>query len=361
MKRRNLKKDEDEKLINVVFTSVGGEIIPGIIDSLRSESSYDFHIIGVDMKENAVGRQLVDEFYTVPGGLDDDYIPRMLEIVNTEDVDIVIPLSDQETLSLSQHKQDLLSNGSKVLTPDGQKVKVASDKGSMLEFLDRKGVEVPEYYIPESFSELDKAVSELGYPEKDVVIKPRRQRAARGFWILSDEREPRDLVLNEKCLQMFPYKHIRKMLKNGDEFPELVAMQYLKGDDFNVDCLSIDGESVYEIPIKRIEPSAGPVQVGEITHDTRAQKMAKEICDAFEFELNTNVEIAYRDSTSKGKPLVYEINPRISGPIAVHRQAGVNLLLYGILSALGKEIPKNKDFKEIRFHRCWQEIYFEEE
>lgn len=343
--------------ITAIITSCGGEIIPGIIDCLRSEPEYDFEIIGVDMDNDAVGQRFTDAFYTVPGGLDDEYIPRMREIVEAESVDIIVPLSDQETRSLSKHKDLFKAAGAEVLTPSGESVEVSSDKGSMLEYLDDNGVSVPEYRLPDSFDELDRAVSELGYPEKNVVMKPRRQRAARGFWILSNERSTQDLVMNEKSLQTLPYESLKELLADKSNLPELVVMEYLEGPDFNVDCLSVNGSTCYQIPIQRVKPDAGPVQIGETTHDTRVQQMAKEICDTFEFEYNTNVEVAYPTDRQEGEPLVYEINPRVSGPIATHKAAGVNLLLYGILAALGHNIPMNNDFEEIRVHRCWQEIY----
>ncbi len=343
--------------ITAIMTSCGGEIIPGIIDCLRSEPDYDFKIIGVDMDDDAVGQRFADAFYTVPGGLDEQYIPRMREIVETEAVDVIVPLSDQETRSLSKHKNVLQTAGAEVLTPDGEAVEISSDKGSMLKYLDDHGVSVPEYRLPDSFEELDEAVAELGYPEKKVVMKPRRQRAARGFWILSDERSTQDLVMNEKSLQTLPYESLKRLLTDKPSLPEVVVMEYLEGPDFNVDCLSLDGETEYQIPIRRVKPDAGPVQIGETTHDKRVQKMSKQISDAFRFEYNTNVEVAYRTEEEADEPLVYEINPRVSGPIATHKAAGVNLLLYGILAALDHSIPTNKDFNEIRVHRCWQEIY----
>jgi carbamoyl-phosphate synthase large subunit len=343
--------------ITVAITSCGGEIIPGIIDCLRTEEEHRFKIVGVDVDDQAVGKKFVDTFYQVPGGLKEEYIPRMINIAERESLDVIVPLSDQETLSLSQNKYKFEGVGTKILTPDADTVRVASDKGAMLEHLDSKGVDVPKYFLPESFEELDEAVESLGYPEQEVVLKPRRQRAARGFWILSEERGTQDLILNERCLQRLPYQVLRALLEDGCGFPEeLLVMEYLKGDDFNVDALSIEGQSIYEIPIKRIKPAAGPVQVGDVVHDSKVQDMVREICSAFGFNLNVNVEVAYRKD-KEGRPLVYEINPRVSGPIAVHKHTGVNLLMYGILASLGGEVPKELKYKELRVHRCWQEIY----
>jgi len=343
--------------INVIITSVGGEIIPGIIDTLRGEDSYDFKIVGVDMEGDAVGQKFTNEFYTVPGGLESGYISRMVDIAEREEIDVIVPLSDQETRSLSKNKDKFRSIGTEILTPSGESVEISSDKGSMLEYLDENGVSVPDYHLPNSFEELDQAVSDLGYPEKKVVMKPRRQRSARGFWLLSDERSTQDLLINEKCLQMLPYDSLRDLLTDKQNVPDVVVMEYLGGPDFNVDCLSIGGEAVYQIPIRRVKPDAGPVQIGETIHNSQVQSMAKGICDTFEFEYNTNVELAYPTEEKKQEPLVYEINPRVSGPIATHKAAGVNLLLYGILTSLGEDIPLNEDFNEIRVNRCWQELY----
>lgn len=343
--------------ISVIITSVGGEIIPGIIDALRSEDSYEFKIVGVDMEEDAVGQKFTNEFYTVPGGLESGYISRMVDISKREKIDVIVPLSDQETRSLSKNKDEFRSIGTEILTPNGESVEISSDKGSMLEYLDENGVSVPDYYLPNSFEELDQAVSELGYPEKKVVMKPRRQRSARGFWLLSDERSTQDLAMNEKCLQSLPYNSLRDLLTDKQSMPNVVVMEYLEGPDFNVDCLSVRGETVYQIPIRRVKPDAGPVQIGETIHNSQVQSMAKEICNSFEFEYNTNVELAYPTDKQEHEPLVYEINPRISGPIATHKAAGINLLLYGILTSLDEDIPLNKDFDEIRVNRCWQELY----
>jgi carbamoylphosphate synthase large subunit len=58
----------------------------------------------------------------------------------------------------------------------------------------------------------------------------------------------------------------------------------------------------------------------------------------FELHLNVNVQLRY-SRVDGGEPLVYEINPRISGSIAVNDAAGVSLLYYGIQLALGKPVP----------------------
>ena len=134
-------------------------------------------------------------------------------------------------------------------------------------------------------------------------------------------------------------------------------MQYLSGNDYNVDVLSWQGQTLYCIPIQRLVPNAGPVQVGRIVHDQSIDDMVIKIISTFGFSYNINVELAYPDQSNKGNPLVYEINPRISGPIAAYKQSGVNLFLFGLLMGLGYSYPKNLRYSSITMQRCWMEIY----
>ena len=343
--------------IGVLLTSCGGLVIPGMIECLRAEEDYDFHIVGVDMCAQAIGAHFVDDFHTVPAGLDPTYPERILELARQENVDVIVPLSDEEVLGLCRHRERFAREGIAVLCSDVEATETSSDKGKMLTFLQERGVPVPEFYLPTSLVEMDEAVELLGYPEQEVVLKPTRARGARGFWILSEKHNGQDLILKERCLQRLPYRVVRSLLAERPTLPPVVVMQYLRGLDFNVDVLAWQGETLYCIPIQRIVPNAGPVQVGCIVHDARIDAMVEQTVAAFGFSYNVNVELAYPDETGQGYPLVYEINPRVSAPIAAHRIAGVNLLLLGVLLSLGREIPRGLPYRDVTMQRCWQEVY----
>ncbi len=343
--------------IGVLLTSCGGLVIPGMVECLRAEKDYDFHIVGVDMRAQAVGAHFVDRFHTVPGGLDPAYPEAILEVAQQENVDVIVPLSDEEVLGLCQHRERFAREGIAVLCSDVEATETSSDKGKMLTFLQERGVPVPGFYCPTSLVEMDEAIESLGYPEQEVVLKPTRARGARGFWILSEKHNGQDLILKERCLQRLPYPVVRSLLAERPNLPPVVVMQYLRGLDFNVDVLAWQGETLYCIPIQRIVPDAGPVQVGRIVHDGRIDAMVEQTVAAFGFSYNVNVELAYPDDADQGDPLVYEINPRVSAPIAAHRVAGVNLLLFGILLALGQEVPRNLSYEKVTMQRCWREVY----
>lgn len=343
--------------ISVALTSCGGKVIPGIVECLRAESEYDFHVVGVDMDERAVGKYFVDAFYSVPHGLSEKYIDCMLDVTRREDVDVIVPLSDEEARSLSKAQERFVEEGVSIVCSDHETVSMASNKGTLLSALEREGVEVPDFDEVSTLSELDRTIEALGYPDRDLVLKPAQARGGRGFWRLTNDRNERELTLGERCLQTISYETLRSMLDGEESLPPLVVMEYLGGTDYNVDVLADDGEAVYTMPIERIEPDAGPVEVGHIVHNEQIDVMADQITSALEFNYNINIELAYRTPDDQGNPLVYEINPRVSGPIAMHAEAGVNLLLYGILMSLGKSVPRNEEYVDTLSHRCWREVY----
>jgi len=343
--------------ICVLITCAGSMVIPGMVACLREEEGYEFRIVGVDIHENAVGGKFVDKFYRVPKSRDNAFPERILEIALKENVDLIIPGDDDGVLALSHYIDQFSKNNIAILSSDAKSVETSIDKGQMLLFLKERGLPTPEFYQPSSLDELDKAVGLLNYPDNEIVLKPTRGYGGRGFWILSEKYNGQDLILKERNLQKLPYSVVRSLMSEKPSLPPLLVMEYLAGSDFNVDVLSDKGTTLYTIPIKRLVPDAGPVREGRIIQDRRINKIVKQVVAAFGFSYNINIELAYRAKSNSGDPLIYEINPRISAPIAMHKYAGVNLLLLGILLCLRKSIPMNLKYKQINMQRCWREVY----
>jgi len=345
-----------KKKVRLLLTSVGGLVAPGMIRNLRASKEFDFYIVGVDTRKEAVGFNFSDASYVVPRGDDPSYKERLLEISRKEGVDVIIPLSDEETLSLSESKELFDKQGTKITCSDYDTVKVSSNKALMLEFLREKGLPVPDFYLPKGPEELEDMVRRIGYPQKKVVFKPTRARGARGFWLLNAALNKRDWVLKSRDRQEIALEWLIESLKDATSFPEVVIMEYLPGDDFNVDILAKNGRSIYVIPNKRVIPDAGPVQVGHILKDKHVQDLSAKAVEAFGFDYYVNIEIAYR-LEPKLEPFIYEINPRASAPIVANKAAGVDLLVYGIKLALGEKIDEELKIRETKMVRFWDEVF----
>ena len=342
--------------IRVILTSVGGLVAPNMIKSLKEDTSDEFYIVGVDVNEEAVGFHFADKSYTVPQGNSNEYSEHLLNIAKKEKVDVILPLSDEELLSLSKNKEKFKKEGILIPCSDYEIVNIASNKATMLQFLEKSGIPVPEYRIPHNINELQTAAEALGYPKEPVVFKPCRARGARGFWVLRGDIDKRHTILYSRDRQEISFEWLLESLADNKQFPDVLVMEYLPGEDFNVDVLAWHGDSLYIIPNQRIVPKAGPVQVGRIKEDREVQNMVRRVVKEFGFDYWVNVEAAYSKEPDSS-PLVYEINPRISAPIVATKAAGVDLLRLGIKLALGEKVGSNLSFRETKMIRYWNELF----
>ena len=337
--------------IRLMLTSVGGLVSPGIIESLR-RADETVYIVGIDMQPDAIGFYFVDKSHVVPRGDSSDYIPCLMEMAKKENVQVIVPCSDEELLSISKTKSDFGREGIIPLCSDYETVSIAIDKGTMLEFLKTQAVPTPRFYLPKNTDALIRGAEALGYPDNPVVVKPRRSRGGRGFRILKEQID----LFGSRDSHFIKLNHLIEIIKEYEEFPSIVLMEYLPGEEYSVDALADNGESIYIVPRKRIQAIGGPSQIGEVVHNGEVVDMVRSIIKAFKLDFNVNVQLKY-SKQSEGQPLVYEINPRISGTIVANEAAGVNLLYYGIRKAMGLDIPGHVRLKEVRMIRYLKEYF----
>jgi len=325
-------------------------VSPGIIDNLRNIPEVE-RIIGTDASTGAIGFHFVDKGYIVPKGDSPDYITVLSKLADQESVDVIIPGSDEEVLALSHHKEIFKKNGVSVICSPYEITSVAIDKGSMLTFLEQSRVSVPKYFLPTSRSEFLQAVEELGYPSRPVVVKPRRGRGGRGFRVLRENidilstRDSQEIKLNWFLETVPEYK-----------LTEIVLMEFLPGEDYSVDVLAGKGESLFVIPRRRIKAILGPSQIGEVVWNQEVVKNVELVTKKFGFDSILNIQLKCPASPSK-MPMIYEINPRVSGTIVASTAAGIDLLDYGIKHALGLDIPNRFAPQPVKMTRYLKEHF----
>lgn len=347
----------DANVHTVLITSIGSISGPSLINALRGDANPRLKIVGVDMNPNSIGFKFVDTSGTVPHGSSSDYLDVLLKICKKEEVELIIPGSDEEVFALTKGIDKLNSLGVKLMASSSYAVEASLNKGKLLSLLKEHNVPVPDFFLPQSITDLDNVMEKLGYPRNEVVIKPLSGRGGRGFWIVTDKYNGQDLIMKSRPLQRLPYSVLRTLLSAKDQLPPLIVMQYLPGPDFNVDILCYKGKMIYCVPMERLVPEAGPVQVGRIVHDVKIDKICQSIIEKMDYSYVINIEVAYPDPEGMSTPLPYEINPRLSGPIAGSAAAGINLLNLSVKMALGYKIPTDLTYKSLIMRRYWAEQY----
>jgi carbamoyl-phosphate synthase large subunit len=343
------------RIINILMTGAGAPGAPGILKCLHQEKS--FQIITVDANPNAVGKHLNSDFENIPFCNDPAFAESVLELCKKKNIQVVLPLVTKELIPLAQHQKEFEKNGIKILVSPLASLEIANNKSRLYEFLQWRGMAVPEFRVAETIDQFKTAVEELGYPEKPVCFKPSVSNGSRGFRIISKNINELDLLFNQKPNSTFiSYQDAIRILSSST-FPELLVSEYLPGDEYSVDCFANQGESILVIPRIRKKMVNGISVEGEFVNHENIILYCKQVIR--ELQLHGNIGIQLKGSLT-GQYLILEINPRVQGTISAALGAGVNLPVLAIKQELGLPISAEELHVKwgTKFSRYWEEVFY---
>lgn len=337
------------------MTGGGAPGAAGIINCLRQEDH--FRITAADANPNAAGKYLAHDFITIPFANDPEFAETVLSICREKDIAIVMPLVTRELIPLSKHFTAFESAGIKLLVSPASSLEIANEKSRLYQFLEWRGIPVPAYRVVENISQFRSAIDELGYPGKTVCFKPSVSNGSRGFRIISEKINELDLLFNHKPDSTYlTLENAVRVLSSG-KFPELLVSEFLPGEEYSVDCLVKNGESILIVPRLRKRMIGGISVEGEFIQDDSIINYCRQINK--ELALHGNIGIQVKRS-SKNEFLILEINPRVQGTICSGLGAGINLPALAVKQELGLNINE----KELqvkwgtKFSRYWSEIFY---
>ena len=345
-----------KKRIVVLVTCAGAYHAPGVINHLKKLKKINTTIITVDVNKEAVGQYFSDYFFTISGGNSNSYIKELLNICKKMKVNIVIPFSDEEALSLSKKNNLFKKINTKILISKYSSTKLVSNKKTLMEYIKENGIEYPKFFYPRNISEVNFALKKLGYPRKKIVFKPINQRGGRGFRIINSKFNEFNEITEKKKELYISYERLKKTIGHNKKFPNFLLMEYLEGEDFNVDVLINKGKIVNFVAQRRLEPKHGSLEKGLIDKDLKIKKYLIKILQKIELDNLINLEMAYQKKGKKGKLLLYEINARPSAPIITSFKAGNSLLENAIYLNLGIKASKKK-ISNTKIIRYWGELF----
>ena len=338
----------------VLLTGVGAPGAYGIIRALKLSNSVD-EIIGIDIKFNIPTQRFIDKFLVGPKSTDQDFINKVMEIALANRVNVIIPLVTSELDLFSRSKSLFLSKKINVAVMDYEYLEIVNNKFNLLTQLKTMNIDVPEFLKVKDLVDFEFGLSQLGYPQNILCFKPTLGNGSRGFRILDNKIDEMDLLFNQKPNSLYysPQKFI-EVVRNRD-FPELLLMEYLPGDEYSVDVF-FDGYNEIIVPRKRISMNGG------ITTDCIIEQNEDVIsyCSAIVKGLNIKgvycIQVKY---SFKSKPLILEINPRLQGTVIASVSAGANFPHYLLNFLLRLPTEKPSINWGIRMMRFWEESYFD--
>jgi len=310
------------KGIAVLVSASGAPGTAALLRALRENGERRVRLVGTDMGERAIGRHLCDAFHLVPAGSDPSFAEAILDVVERENVDVVLPQSSFDLEGLAEHRNEFPVP---VLVSSADTIRRSNDKAETYSLLQRLGIVGPDFRRVNGAEAVAAAAIELGYPGRPVCLKPVFSSGSRGFRVLDPTVDRAHQLLHERpgSVAMRLEEAVELLPASGG--PDLLVMELATGGERTIDGIADGQRVVLGHPKTRESMRAGLAMYFVTLEDDRLMEVADRLVAELAIEHFFNIQLVGEH--------VIEINPRIS---TVVYQDDLNLPYLGVKRALGE-------------------------
>lgn len=305
-----------------------------VVESLRQTEPHEsLRVICTHTQRGFLAGAVADHAEQEPSILRSaDYLPFALDFCLKNKVDLFLP--GKHMNGMARHQAEFHRQGTRLM------VAAPSSTLDMLESKEKQyqgcppDFPLPRWRCCRTLEEFDLAHAELVSEGATVCIKPTVSVYGLGFKILvgSGGRQHRLFSGDTTSLGL---DDCRRALGEKPVFRGLMVMELLPGPERSVDCLGHDGHLVCGVVRKK--NSGG--EPGQWIEDHPA---VLESCSRLteHFKLTGLYNIQFKEDAA-GTPQLLEINPRMSGGLAMSCMAGINFPLWATRLAMGTAGPSD--------------------
>jgi carbamoyl-phosphate synthase large subunit len=275
--------------ITVLLTGAGGVAIPFLIHHLKSKG---YRVLAADVNPHATGLFLADRGFVIPNADDTNFLPAIRRLCSEENVNVIIPLVDEELLSIS----DLEQMGLIVLAPRKEFIGLCLDKFRLIETLKEKNIPVPETRL---------ACDGSGNLDFPCVVKPRTGRGSREVEILGSKKAYEGWFTSLK--------------RSADAY---ILQEYISGTEFTISVVVWRDGRIRAVLPKKIISKRGITHLAITEHHEKIEQYCTNIQEKLHADGPFNVQLRCEQNT--GNPLLFEINPRYSTTTSLTIWAGID-------------------------------------
>lgn len=343
--------------IRILVTGVGAFVAPSIIKNYKVIKERNIYVVGVDIKP-VVSNKYIDKYYQYKKPNDSDYILTLLDICKKEKINFIIPLVDDELLILSKNKKIFKKYNIIVCVNDEDKIKLVSNKYNLYKFLEKNNIDVPKSVKFNTVEQLLNGCNLLGFPQNAICYKPEVSSGSRGFRVIKNDINYEDYLFRIKPDSKFiDIDFLVESMKKCKTIPEMMLMEYVEGNLYNVNVLADHGNVMYSVAGRVIDFALGNTMKCKIENNHEVLEYCKKITELLELDGNIGFEVAY---TKDMKLKLIEINIRIQGQIYSSTLAGINFPYLELKHHLGEKLQNNLTTKEITMVRYLEDTIIDE-
>lgn len=289
------------------MTAAGAPQSPTLMRHLRGNADgVPLRLVSLDMNPEAAGRFFSDAFHVIPPAGEAGYRERIFEILKAEKPDAFLNVSGSDVPHIAHMRPEIEAMGTATLCCDAEVIDLVNDKYRLLEaFRDDPAVPVPEFTWPRTLDEFVESARAMGYPDRDICFKPHVSKGSRGFRILSERFDRRDLLMNHKPISRYmTLDEFVSIFRGHDDFPRLLLMEVATGEEIDAMTIGWEGEALLTTCKSRESNRWGVIDLG--AHVDRPEIVASVAAICRRVPLRYNVSLQFI-----GGKLI-EINPRTS-------------------------------------------------
>ncbi|MEN6374679.1 MAG: ATP-grasp domain-containing protein [Smithella sp.] len=312
----------------LLISAVCGDIGGGAVRALRASAS---RLIGCDMKEGCPVSPILDAFIKAPAASNPDkYMTFLKDIIRTEKVDALLPISEPEIELLNKQRTEIESLGVKILLNNPLIIENFLDKLKTTHFLNSLGIRTPRTTLLRDYD------GSLDFP---VIIKPRTGYGSKRLWIVDNED---DLAY----------------VKRKDD-GLLIVQEYLGRveEEYTTGVFS-DGHNVSSITFKRRLGFGGLSAEAVYSECLFLERLSERIAVATDLHGCINIQSRRIDENLF---VPFEINPRLSSTLPFRKYFGFDDAVWWLKILFGESYKYAKKYRAGKVVRFVSDYYFEME
>ena len=302
--------------MNILVLSAGVPASHGVIKSLR-DIDFKGKIVSVDSNKMSAGFYLSDSYHTVPNAFDKNYIEVLLGIVKKENINLILPTSSNEIITISKHSEMFTNIGVNLFMSNYKSIMICSDK---LDFYNKC-----KKYFPLPKTSLNPR--DIGFP---FFAKPRKHSAgSRGIKVCRRIEDLSCVDVKEK---------------------EYIYQEYLPGLEYTIDVLcDMNSNPISIVPRKRLQTKEGVSTKAKIVRDVEIEKYCFDICKFL--ELKGSICLQMKEDVNEKLKFI-EINPRFGGGTYFSTLAGINFVkvILDLINEKQVNLPNPKEITVLRYY-----------
>src|SRR3954466_14120399 len=275
-------------MTTILVTASGAPGTAALLRALRENGEREGRLPRADMSARSIGSRLCDAFHLVPPGADAGYADAVLEIVEREHVDVVLPQSSHDLPGLSASRDRFPVP---VLVSGPETVRRSNDKAETYALLPRIGVRAPDFRRVTGAAGVEEAARELGYPERAVCFKPVFSSGSRGFRILDPTVDRAHQLLHERPGSVAMRLDEALELLPDEGGTELLVMELASGGERTIDGIANGSEVVLGHPKTREAMRAGLAMYFVTLEDDGLMELADRIVAELAIEHFFNIQL----------------------------------------------------------------------